>query len=200
MRPSARHRRWASRQIRWNKSGQTSTLFLEQDCWGPCLCTAACACAVCFSCIRDLRCIWRDGSSQGMAAGTSGTGNLRQDHPHWLLFVTDVGARGGGRGMGPVLALGAAYTKPYGRHLFHRRDGHDSGLRRHPAEVSLATSRDIDCDNGGADVRLFNGDLFVILQDVWVHHFIRGPVEEPSKMTSIGSRLSFIGNRLKRLF
>ena len=61
--------------------------------------------------------------------------------------------------MGPVLALDAAITKPYGRHLFHRRDDHDSGLRRHPAEVSLATSRDMDCDNGGADVRLFNGVL-----------------------------------------
>ena len=62
-----------------------------------------------------------------------------------------------GRGMGPFFGLDAAHTTPYGRHLFHRRDHHDSGLRRYPAEVSLATSRDIDCDKGGADVRLFNG-------------------------------------------
>ena len=46
-----------------------------------------------------------------------------------LAHLAEAAARG-------LSALDAAHTKPYGRHLFHRRDDHDSGLRRHPAEVS----------------------------------------------------------------
>ena len=61
--------------------------------------------------------------------------------------------------MGPVPARDAAGFKHYGGHLLHRRVHHDAGLRRRLAEVSLASPRDIDCDNGGADVRLFNGVL-----------------------------------------
>ena len=36
---------------------------------------------------------------------------------------------------------------------------HNAGLRRHPAEVSLETSRHADRDNRGADVWLFDGVL-----------------------------------------
>ena len=73
--------------------------------------------------------------------------------------------------MGPVPALDAAHTKSYGRHLFHRRDDHDSGLRRYPAEVSLETLGTLIAITGVLMFGCSTAFLFVILQDVWTHHF-----------------------------
>ena len=59
--------------------------------------------------------------------------------------------------MGTVIVLYTAVTQDYRRYLLHRHVDHDAGLRRHPAEVSLETSRHADRDNRGADVWLFDG-------------------------------------------
>ena len=61
--------------------------------------------------------------------------------------------------MGPFFALDTAVTQYCRGYLLHRCIDLNAELRRHPAEVSLETSRHADRDNRGADVWLFDGVL-----------------------------------------
>ena len=61
--------------------------------------------------------------------------------------------------MGPFFALDKAVAHCYRRCLLHRCIDDNAGLRRHPAEIPLETSRHADCDHRGADVWLFDGVL-----------------------------------------